>query len=332
MCGLIHVRSLDGKRASKRAWKRYLEQRTRGSDGFGYIAIQDGKVVAYERMQYEEELHKMLKKETAEEILLHHRLPTSTANIPEANHPIYISSKQFQYAYYIMHNGVISNADELYEKHKEQGFKYRTVLNHYIKTQNNRIYKGLTEFNDSEALAYELIQAIENEKEIETKGSVAFIILAVKKRGGKVVALHYGHNDRNPLKIEDRKELLSIRSEGGDKEVTTDTLFTLDYETNTFAQRDMQIGNIYKWNHIEYNKDAKKLGFPTEYEKPAEVEDDILTAEKEMLEEKAIALNLEIDFALDRNMTEQYEKALKELEDVEKRLLEIEYEEYQFVY
>ena len=83
------------------------------------------------------------------EVLFHHRFSTSTADVPNACHPF--STKDFFKNNYVgVHNGVIGNDDELEKQHLELGINY-------ISRQTNG------QFNDSEALIYDIARYLEGE-------------------------------------------------------------------------------------------------------------------------------------------------------------------------
>lgn len=242
MCGIVTV--IGGSRStnvSKKVWDDYLKQKGRGSQGFGYCAVKNGRVKV-ERAEKESEIHKKLKKENASIIMYHHRFPTSTINVEECAHPIYVSHKDLDYDYYVIHNGVITNPDSLKKIHEDKGYIYNTELKYrsrtdYISNITGRKYfieddNTKSEYNDSEALAIEVAQYLDGEKgKIETIGSVAFVAMQVHKTGegsGKLFKIHYGHNTKNPLTKEMVNGNVVIKSVGG-TEIETNKIFTIEY-------------------------------------------------------------------------------------------------------
>lgn len=219
MCGLIYVRRLDGKRAYKAVIKQYHKQKARGSQGFGFIAINgDGRIEAVERATSEKDIIARLETMKAPEIFFHHRLPTSTPNFVQSAHPILVSNKKLKHDYYVMHNGVISNEWELYEKHTKQGYRYTTELcKKWVARGADG--KGRSEvesysyINDSEAFAVEIAQVLDGKKETQdAKGSIAFFAVEVNPRNGRVTARHFGRGF-NPLIAHRTKERVLIASE-----------------------------------------------------------------------------------------------------------------------
>ena len=87
----------DGLPASKPVQRRYTAQKSRGVRGFGYIAVENGKIKRVVRSTTEAGIERELKQETASEILFHHRLPTSTPNVEDSTHPIVIKNKLLKY-------------------------------------------------------------------------------------------------------------------------------------------------------------------------------------------------------------------------------------------
>lgn len=267
MCGLMYLKSLDGRLAGPRLWKRYEHQKTRGTEGYGFIEI--GKPLVY-RAQHEAEAKKLIDDCHGTEILFHHRKPTSTVNVVEATHPIVIKHKTLKSIFYVIHNGVISNPDELKKKHEALGFKYRTVIktrNEY-KTVEQRYYgEWSEEYNDSEALAHELaLYFAGKQTEIEANGSIAFICLETDKKG-KPLWLHYGHNALSPLFVEHNNNLLAIKSAGGGKEVPIHKIYSISYTGKQEAVNDVVIGTSYlagddnrTWN---WNNSGRVAGYKT---------------------------------------------------------------------
>ena len=201
MCGLIYVRRHDNRPAAKSVRKRYEKQKGRGQEGFGYVAIKDSQVVAYERATTEAEImHKMLK-ETAPEILFHHRFPTSIPNIEEAAHPIKVEHSSFENQYYVAHNGIISNAYARKTEHEKLGHIYSTELKETFRSiATGKLYNGtFSRFNDSEALAIDTACAFETQTPIGCIGPTAVIGFIVNN--GRVADRFFYRNNSNPLHL-----------------------------------------------------------------------------------------------------------------------------------
>lgn len=231
MCGIVCVMRKDGKPAHKQVLKRYSKQEERGSDGFGYIALDNRNVVVeYKRYQYEKEVRNALTKSNSSYVLFHHRFPTSTINLPESAHPIRVRHKELTKTYYVVHNGVISNPKELRVAHEKLGYKYTTEVQSVYRTKKGKEYYGEAEFNDSEALAIELARTLEGlQPRVNAIGSIAYIVLEVDK-SKNAVALYYGTNGGNPLTVEDTSMGICIASEGG-RAILANTCYRLDLTT-----------------------------------------------------------------------------------------------------
>ncbi len=246
MCGLVFIRKTDGSKAQKAVWKRYLSQKDRGMRGYGYAAIKNGRIVNMGRELYEADIEKLIKKEDADEILFHHRTPTSTENMIEATHPIDVQNESLEFDYCLAHNGIIHNADELKLEHEKLGFEYTTNIVYKTVTRLGQ-YKT-SEFNDSESLAIEVALVLDGKKEkIETRGSAAFICLKIEKGTGVVKNVFFGRNLGNPLMYYSDKNFISITSQGSGALVKEDMLYKLDPDTSLLVQKPLKIGNHYSY-------------------------------------------------------------------------------------
>lgn len=253
MCGLLFLKGYNPQTVGKKTAKRYHRQKARGSEGFGFVAIDNatGNVVSYERYQDEAKMLLDLGQAGGGTIMFHHRLPTSTLNIAECAHPIKVSHQTLPFDFYLIHNGIIHNADELKEEHNALGFKYQTetIEQLTVTTQDGRYYNvddPVIKFNDSEALAVDLALVLAGAKlELEARGPIAFVGLVTSKRG-KVKEIVFGRNGFNPLKKEvlpDGRMVLS--SEGRGEDVLVNTLHRLDWKTNALTTSPMIFPTTY---------------------------------------------------------------------------------------
>ena len=240
MCGLVFVKRLDGKPANRAVLKRYNAQKMRGSDGFGYISLSNSKINQYKRSASENIILKSLGKDPNTDILFHHRLPTSTPNLMEAAHPIKVSHKKLQHDYYVVHNGIITNADELKETHEKDKVKYTTeIVKKWV--TSSTVYREEC-FNDSEALAVDLAFKIENGADkLDAQGSIAFICYQVDKKTKTALNIFFGRNSANPLKSYRSKDLWTLTSEGDGVMIDTDKLFKYCYANGGVTARDLKI-------------------------------------------------------------------------------------------
>lgn len=213
MCGNVWVKRKDGVAAYKSVLKRYRAQKERGTSGYGYVAIQDNKVVSYQRAETEEEIIALLCKEKAPEIMFHHRQPTGTPNMVELAHPFFVEDSMLDCTYYVQHNGVIRNTNDLKEKHDKLGIEYTSEMQKAFISKKGEINTTAITWNDSESLAIETALVIDGKKaKIATEGPAAVMGLQVKE--GKVINRFFYRNNLNPLKIEEDKVMFSITSGG----------------------------------------------------------------------------------------------------------------------
>lgn len=247
MCGIIAVRRHDNKKPHKTLLKRYAAQRNRGYEGFGFVSMKEGKLVGYHRAEEEKTIIDKLKETDADDIMFHHRWPTSTENYAEAAHPIKVSDERLKFDYYVVHNGVIINDEEARKKHQADKWVYTTeIVCEY--TENNRVLQKEYKYNDSEALAIELAIDLEKDGEgIALRGSIAFICLKVNKETGKVVSMYWGRNDNSPLVYQHLpNQMTVISSEGMGVTVRPHTLYEYDYELKTTSERKYQVGEVFQ--------------------------------------------------------------------------------------
>lgn len=215
MCGLVYIKRKDGRSAVKAIKKRYRKQKFRGQDGFGYVAIKDDVVVSYQRATTEHEILQKLDLEDAEEILFHHRMPTSTENMEEQAHPLLIKSDELEFEHYVAHNGVIQNPFLRKQDHNKLNILYSTELIPIWKTTTGVTYHANlgARFNDSEALAVDTALVLEGKANfIEAEGSAA--VIALKVKDNKVVERIFYRNSGNPLKYDNTKHMITIASQG----------------------------------------------------------------------------------------------------------------------
>lgn len=259
MCGIIYVKNKKGHNVIDEVWKLYTNQKHRGQEGFGFLNITKNKVKCY-RAENDVDIKKMLKSiKKADEIMFHHRYPTSTPNLIEATHPIIVDSKLLSYKYYMIHNGIITNDDDLYFGHIKNGFKYNTKITTKQITSNNT-YETYC-YNDSETLAIELGLFIEGKKKtISNKGSIAFMLLQADKND-KPIALYYGRNYGSPLILSDKNSKVIISSESEDitlDDISDDIIYKKDYSTGKISEIITNVG-ICEKPKTHYTNDV--IGF-----------------------------------------------------------------------
>jgi len=320
MCGIVYALALDNKPVANRIISQYQNQKLRGSDGYGWIII--GKTTKRFRVQYEAEAIKLLKNERASEIMFHHRLPTSTPNIPEANHPIKVET--VDRVFYLVHNGVISNANLLKASH---ACGYETeVKKHVVYSVGEMQYltNKDTLFNDSEALAIDIVKTLTGEQDrIRAEGSIAFILLETDKKGIPLF-LHYGRNEKNPLVVEKTKKTLYIKSEGMGEDIKANTLFTFCYETGKTTERAMSFGARAISYYSEYEK-MPTLGFT--YDKGEKTSYELEAVDLE-IEELEIEIEYTQEIEEKRQLANQLQKLRHDKKLLCESLISSQYENY----
>lgn len=254
MCGIIYVKRFDGKRAGKMVNKRYQKQRERGEEGFGYVAVDDGFVTDYKRTATEKEIMENIEKDSSNEMLFHHRYPTSTPNFAHCAHPIKVSHQSLKYDYYVVHNGIIWNDDDLKVIHDEHGYVYSTeVKNEW--TNQSKVIRSVVKWNDSESFAIELARDLDNLKFgiSHVRGSIAFIALQVEKKTRQTINLFFGRNHQSPLVVDlVDDEYLAITSLGKGDDVKAHELYELNLQTLKLTSKTYIVGTTYEWSKSTY--------------------------------------------------------------------------------
>ena len=324
MCGVIHIKRVDGIDARSHVLARYESQKDRGQQGYGFVALNKGVVVAYERSETEEEIKAKLEAVSADEIFFHHRFPTSTPNFAEAAHPIKVSNDKLKYDYYVIHNGIIMDDEEYKPKHEAEGFKYTTEMTGgwYV----GGVVKGATtKWNDSEALAIELALDLEDKcNGVNLTGSIAFIVLQVDKTTQKAIKLYWGRNNGSPLIFHGlENHFMSISSEGYGDTCKPHMLFSFDYATGRGDEKAYQVG----WHGRDDYKYEDEDGYPVVAQPYTDMGDEyyILIENAEELKDEIASMKL-------RN--EEVDDLEAELKICEDRILnlEAEYDEEQFAH
>ena len=214
MCGIIYAKNLkDAHPVNNLVKILYENQKERGQEGFGFVGLNEGQIGIY-RATDERGIMGYLDKSQYDEIIFHHRLPTSTLNTLKSAHPFVVEIGDKRY--YFVHNGVIQNADELKERHARQGIAYTS-------TEGNS-------FNDSEALARDLCLWLSGRQQVvEAQGSVAFVCLAVDKKTSRAERLYFYRNSGAELKVYKDKTLFLLASEGNYGLLEENRLYFWDY-------------------------------------------------------------------------------------------------------
>lgn len=220
MCGIIAGFNTKGEAVNEEIVNQYEDQHSRGTEGFGILGwAKTGKISlkrACEPAKFMFDLHA----KNFPMMVVHHRHPTSTGNWLNQTHPILVSHESLEHDYYVIHNGVISNKEELHKTHQELGFEYTTLY------EEEDYYKKIeTKFNDTEAFAVEIVRYIEGFiTEINVRGSFAFIAVAVDKEKQKPLNVFFGRNT-NPLKMAKKQNYLFLSSEGKGHDIEKEMLY-----------------------------------------------------------------------------------------------------------
>lgn len=218
MCGIIYAKNLkDAKPVNSLIKLMYLNQKERGTEGYGFVGLSKDTIDTH-RALYERDLLACLEANEYDEILLHHRLPTSTKNTLPSTHPFIVDLDRHRF--YFTHNGIIWNDDELQKQHTSQGISYKS-----IESETNKI-------NDSEALAWEFAHFITKRKNaIEVVGTAAFICLETDSETNRASRLYFYRDRSSALKIYRDKTLFVLSSDGEWGENTkADRLYFYDYQ------------------------------------------------------------------------------------------------------
>jgi hypothetical protein len=240
----VYSQSFNGKPVNKTIIKRYLAQRSRGTDGFGFYIPEKDRLTHNVR---EGRILSLLRRDKATEVLFHHRFPTSTANVRSACHP-FSTKNYYDHNYVLVHNGVLHNEEELAEKHYKNGIEYVSMQ------EDGR-------FNDSEALAHDVAQFIEGKVErISAQGSIAFICIQSDGKGNKT-AMYFGRNAGNPLKMKQTKHSLTISSEGDGELVEVNKLYRWDYKTKSLTSTRVVIPEGYSYSNYYGNYRGYGYGY-----------------------------------------------------------------------
>lgn len=281
MCGIAFVKNkIDNSGVNQVADMVYSMQKDRGSEGFGVIGYTDKKFYI-QRGTAERDFKDMLYSDRYDEILFHHRFPTSTKNTLKTAHPF--SIERGETVYHFVHNGVIGNASEVKKYHDELGIKYQSI-------------EG-TQFNDSEALAHEVVRYLEGDTDkILARGSVAFLCLEQDKKTLRARRLWFYHNEGNPLTMINDKGMLALASENLPEKVKENILYYYDYESKNIVKK----GRL----EIEY---GYSFGFSSQYDKDYAKYDEELEEYDEIIQDEYFSTLDELEL-----LCEEYHLAMQD--------------------
>lgn len=236
----------------------------------------------------------------ADEILFHHRYPTSTSNVRNACHP-FSTKKVFEYYNYVLvHNGVLWNENELKKEHEKLGIKY-------VSEQLDG------SFNDSEALTYDVARYLEGQVDkITAKGNIAFICVQ-RSHDGEPVALYFGRNTGNPLKMKMTENSITLSSEGDGEMIKPDTMYRFDYTSYKLTESYVTIPEVGTTLGASYT--SSQYALPTYLEQEEYEEEFYYYIQGEVKERKNSLMYEGME-----NVENAYELGLDALDDIEKRI------------
>lgn len=248
MCGIVYARNFSGKNVNNTIVKRFDAQRGRGTTSFGFYDEDNNNLTTAIK---EKDIKRLLTRKEHKGVLFHHRFSTSTEDVRNACHP-FSTKKYFKNQYIGVHNGVIRNPDDLKAEHSQRGISY-------VSTQPNG------QFNDSEALIYDLASYLEGKvDEITAKGSIAFIMTKLNEYG-KAVGIFFGRNSGNPLVMKLTKNSLTISSEGEGESVPVNKLHYFDFETKEVIKSDLTLPYRSYQYSTSYSGGYSGYSYPNNY-------------------------------------------------------------------
>ncbi len=261
MCGILFCLSKDGYNVNKAVKKRYHKQSGRGTQGFGFVTVENGKIKDLVKRCTEREILRELASSPSKAVMFHHRYPTISKNYEEMAHPFHISDPKHKFDYYVIHNGVLNNHDDLYKEYIKDGYIFQSQVEEKtsIVFPNQKSSYEMTSkitVNDSEVFSVDLARYLEGlQRTIRSRGTISFIALKTDKEG-TIIELIWGHNDGNPLKLEEDKTIFCLRSEGkGKSDVPVDEINFMNWSTGERIVVKEDVGSYYG---------SKKAGFKTE--------------------------------------------------------------------
>lgn len=206
--------------------QQYEAQKERGQQGFGFVAVQKDDVVFCRTTTEEKIMEELDKLDDPSVLLFHHRIPTSSPNAVNANHPILIQNDDLlDFKYFVIHNGHISNSDERKKEHEKMGFSYATNVKWKYGKDGVATYDDYT---DSEALAIDMALYAEGKLDtIPSSGSFAGFMLQVTKNNNPV-AVYYARNS-SPIKFYCNQDGSFFSSTGKGYMLDSDIMYKLDF-------------------------------------------------------------------------------------------------------
>lgn len=332
MCGIAACFSKDAAfNAIHVVRDRFEKQKSRGTSGFGLALLEGTKLVTHRETELDQ-ARKMLSAYRSNVAFFHHRLPTSSENRIDQTHPILIQGGKLKRKYLFLHNGVLSNYFELYDKHIAEGYEYSTE---YLESHDKKKNIDYVRWNDSETLGYEVAKFVEGVSEsIEAKGSAAFILVELGgKKFGTLRRVHFGRNNLNPLKIEVAASVITLASEGKGADVPSGKLWTFDVHSQKTEEKPMEIPTSYSYKSYDWKGSGKFGGYTGSLfdSEPIDVRAEV----EKLLEDEGIRDRLDdhwgptpdvplIGYKTDLEKGEDYNRTMKLSENIKKFSDEVE--------
>lgn len=335
MCGIIGAFHTGSNKmpVNETVLNQFEDQKERGIEGFGIIKINDKMEYKVDRATEGYKFMWDIHQDEVRNMILHHRIPTSSDNTLAQTHPILVDNGSLQFKYLLVHNGVIRNDKELKKEHEDLGFVYTT--------------QDELRFNDSECVAIEMARFIEGQTDVVgTRGNVAFICVQIDKKTDKITKLYFGRNEGNPLNMAKTRGKLLLSSTGPGETVTPFKLYECKLDADMkLSKRQMCFApELPVVNYIPaakgtqsktgYEKDAYWNGYYSNRyaQAPAQIipedaddADYYDSPDAQVVEASYEAIQTEIDTFVDMILNKEVAKEMTK-EDVEYTLKAIQYE------
>lgn len=233
MCGIIGALNCHAHQSSvnDEVAEIFEDQRSRGTEGFGLVFIDEKNKVHVKRATDEIKFLVDLNLNQSTMIFAHHRNPTSTVNYIDQTHPIEVKHKDLKFDYLVMHNGIINDKEELREEHKKLGFEYTTEYESTREEWRGAQKVVITDikYNDSEVFAIEIARFLDGNIKKITKlyGSIASIILQIDKKD-RTLERVYVYSNGQPLRLSQNRKVIRINSEGKGELIKENTMYSFD--------------------------------------------------------------------------------------------------------
>lgn len=304
MCGIITAIQLNNHKSFDpidRVLSGFENQRERGVDGFGYVAITDG-VLIYDRFKTEEKMKeglKNLREKKPKMLFFHHRKPTSSSApvTAQACHPIMIEDDSLKHSYFLLHNGYIVNNGTCKKRHEKGGYKYSTEIESYYSDPEK---PHLTHV-DSEALGYEMAKFVEGESIfIQADGAMSVFLLQTDKETKQPKNLYFFRNSKRPMKFFRNQAGIFMASKGKGEDLPEEVFYILDLKTFELSSEELDYSLTYGYCLKNQEKEEEKDNDDT-YEIDT---DNLFNEEEEPPKNLSVARNVPVDELYNKDLYE----------------------------